>query len=518
MFGIRHDSKTPIEAAGPTDWPGGDPPDLDGLSTSDRHDAGGEPLVAALGCVRQHRPMVGSARTAELAARFGLSDQVRPIELCSGQSIELRRGELIAIVGPSGAGKSSALQRIAEQSPTSRFVDRVELDERRALIDCVAPESTLEDAGALLTACGLGEPALWLRSAEALSEGQRFRARLARGIALHARSAASAPLLCDEFCSSLHTRAALGVSYNLRKLTERLGLRVVVATGREELLTDLRPDTLVRVEATGRANVTRPPRRRRMPFSLLRSMVIEQGFKRDYEPFAEQHYRCGDELGFVDKVFVLRERRTREALGVVVYAHGPLELGLRNQATEKRFVRNPQALNRQVRILRRLVIHPDVRGCGLGRHLVRKTMPLVGTEYVECLAGLGLFTTVFVNAGMTPIGQCRPSPRTIQALAALRQMDVDPLEQRFEQLVARRPAVQRIVAGVVRDWYAATTGGGEQRVARQSPELLARLFRGLLGSTPTYYLWSRSRRTAAARRTRKRASRDAATRTGARSA
>lgn len=482
------------------------------------HDASDEPLVASLDSVRRYRPMIGSARTAELAARFGLSDEIRPIELLPGQSIEIRRGKLIAIVGPSGAGKSSALQRVAEQFPTSRCVDRIELDVRSALIDCVAPESTLEDAGSLLTACGLGEPALWLRSAEALSEGQRFRARLARGIALHARSAASAPLICDEFCSSLHTRAALGVSYNLRKLTDRLGLRVVVATSREEVLADLRPDTLVRVEATGRASITGSPRRRRTPFSMLRSLIIEQGFKRDYDPFAEQHYRRADELGFVDKLFVLRERRSRETLGVVVYAHGPLELGLRNQATEKRFVRNPQALNRQLRILRRLVIHPDVRGCGLGRHLVRKTMPLVGTPYIECLAGLGLFTTVFVNAGMTPIGQCRPSPRTTQALAALRQMDVDPLGQQFEQNVARKPAVHRIVAGVVRDWYAATTGGGAERVARQSPELLARLFRGLLGSTPTYYLWSRSQRSTTARGTGRRAKRDVRTQTGARSA
>ena len=45
------------------------------------------------------------------------------------------------------------------------------------------------------------------------------------------------------------------------------------------------------------------------------------------------HYREADELGFVDKVFVLRERGSGERLGIVVYAHPPLELALRNRAT-----------------------------------------------------------------------------------------------------------------------------------------------------------------------------------------
>jgi hypothetical protein len=40
-------------------------------------------------------------------------------------------------------------------------------------------------------------------------------------------------------------------------------------------------------------------------------------------------------------------------------------------------------------------------------------------------------------------------------------------------------------------WYRATTAEGAARVARQAPPLLARLFRGLIGSRPVYYLWKR---------------------------
>jgi hypothetical protein len=176
-----------------------------------------------------------------------------------------------------------------------------------------------------------------------------------------------------------------------------------------------------------------------------------------------------------------------------VYSYPALELSLRNKATNGWFSRNPQRVNRHLRILRRLVIHPDVRGCGLGHYLVRKTMPLLGTEYVECLAAMGEFNPVFERAGMTRVGQYDAPPGPRAALESLQAMDVDPQSAEFVVHVARRPAVRTVVAQAVADWYAATTAGGEKRVERQSPEILARTFRGLSGVRPVYYLWRRRR-------------------------
>jgi len=203
------------------------------------------------------------------------------------------------------------------------------------------------------------------------------------------------------------------------------------------------------------------------------------------------HYRATDELGFVDKVFVLREGVDGEPVGIVVYSHGPLELAMRNKATHGRFVRRPHEVNRRFRILRRLVIHPDVRGCGLGRHLVRTTLPLVGTDYVECLAGMGDYNPVFERAGMKRIGRYETAPRRRAALEALSALDVNPNNAEFTRQVCRRRRVRKIVADIVYDWYSATTAGGERRVERQSPALLAQTFRGLVASRPVYYLWRR---------------------------
>lgn len=161
------------------------------------------------------------------------------------------------------------------------------------------------------------------------------------------------------------------------------------------------------------------------------------------------------------------------------------------KATDKWFSRNPKRVNRSLRILRRLIIHPDIRGCGLGHYLVRKTLPLVGTEYVECLATMGEFNPVFEKAGMKRIGQYEIQPQCKVALDALRAMDVDPNSREFPIQVCRRPRVRRIVAQVVHDWYATTTAEGEERAGRQSPRLLAQTFRGLIGSRPVYYLWKK---------------------------
>jgi energy-coupling factor transporter ATP-binding protein EcfA2 len=367
----------------------------------------------------------------------------------------------------------------------------VTFPDNAAIIDRVASRAPLPDALSILTSCGLGEAHLWVRPFNTLSDGERFRARLARALALHGRSNGAAPFLCDEFCSTLHRRAAKAISYCLRKITTKRRLSVVVASNHEDIITDLQPDTIVWFRGRGRCDLEQRRVSPQRPISLRRRSKIERGSKRDYDAFASMHYRASDELGFVDKVFVIRDGVGGEPVGIVVYAHAPLELSMRNRATDGVFSRNPKRVNRSLRILRRLVIHPDLRGCGIGHYLVRRTLPLVGTAYVECLASMGAVNPVFEKAGMRRIGQYDLSPSRQAAVDKLRAMDVDPNGRDFVRHVCRRRRVRAVVSKVVRDWYLATTGGGECRVERQSPHLLAQTFRGLIGSRPVYYLWQK---------------------------
>lgn len=464
--------------------------------------------MVPLACVRSHPVVQPSQRTELVRHRFGVvGDWGASIEIARGAGVELAPGRIVLLAGPSGSGKSSALGAIATQL-ARRLEDGIGVYDVQhgtfaagcAVIDEIAPDAEFGQAAEVLTACGLGEAGLWLKPYAALSEGEKFRARLARAISLagsvastsHSTLHAAPILLCDEFCSGLHRRCARAISHNLRKLVTRRGLCLIVACCTDELTADLDPDSVATFHRDGSCTVS--ARRTGIPatLSLARKLQIEPGAKRDYDEFAGMHYRGTDELGFVDRVYVLREGTGGDALGIVVYSHAALELSLRNQATGGWFSRNPQRVNDHLRILRRLVIHPDVRGCGLGHTLVRRTMPLLGTEYVECLAAMGEFNPVFERAGMTRIGQYDAPAGAQPALDALRAMDVDAKSADFPTAIARRPAVRSVVAKAVADWYAATTGGGHKRAARQAPEVLARTFRGLISVRPVYYLWKRS--------------------------
>jgi ABC-type ATPase with predicted acetyltransferase domain len=395
-------------------------------------------------------------RTADIGTCFGAPHAPRRVTVIEPTEIPLRPGEIVLIHGPSGSGKSSALAAIGRRCAGGCDVGRVSFPPDVAIVDRIAPSAPLPDALSLMTCCGLGEVDLWLRPFETLSDGEKFRARLARAVALHSRAAQAPPLLCDEFCANLHRRAAQAISFNLRKLVARRGLCIVLACAQEDVIPDLGPHVLARLRGRGKCEVQdraagfsprgaantwgpdRPKTAARSTLSLLRRLCIKTGAKTDYDAFAAMHYRATDELGFVDKVFVLREGVAGETLGVVVYAHSPLELSLRNQATDGWFKRRPRRVNRCLRILRRLVIHPDVRGCGLGHFLVRKTLPLLGTEFVECLAGMGEFNPVFEKAGMQRIGQYEVSPQRQAAAAALFRMGVgEPSAESSPKLCGR---------------------------------------------------------------------------------
>lgn len=449
-------------------------------------------------CRHGIQPLVRSSRAVDVALRFGLSLEPRTVTVVEPTRIPLSPGSIVAIVGPSGSGKSSVLRALRDR------LDRVYIDVSAILfnpcscvLDEIAPTGTLSEALEILSACGLAEARLWLRRFDELSEGERFRARLAKAAAMSIRMYRPAPILCDEFCSALHHRAARAVAFGVRKLAWRYGLCVVTAIHDDDVFPDLQPDIVIRLSGAGHRTMEQRASRRR-PFSLRARLRIDHGRRQDYEPFAAMHYRDTAELGFVDRVFVLRGPADAgssgsDLLGVIVYAHGPLELALRNEATGGRFVRRPDRLNREVRIIRRLVIHPDVRGCGLGRWLVRRTLPLVGTRYVECLAEMGEINPVFEKAGMSRIGRCPLPARSATVLTELRKLGADPLSPDFAIRACRDLQVRELIRRFVTMWYESTTGGGRGRTLRQTPVLLARLFRGIIAQRPVYYLWERKK-------------------------
>jgi ABC-type ATPase with predicted acetyltransferase domain len=187
-------------------------------------------------------------------------------------------GEITLVIGPSGAGKSSLLRTL--RGLQLKHTCWINLSARilpaLPVVDCFGEDPSLNEVLSSLARVGLAEVWTFLRRPNELSEGQRWRLRLA--LALHAAKSMSHPdrgrihhgstvLVIDEFAALLDRITALIVARTLRRAMEcsrrgnRTLLGALVATSHDDLIHTLDPDTIVHCDF-GRLTVRRIPRAR----------------------------------------------------------------------------------------------------------------------------------------------------------------------------------------------------------------------------------------------------------------
>lgn len=175
-----------------------------------------------------------TSHTAAVMSHFGVSRECGPHVIAQRLELSLRAGDVVLWTGASGSGKSSLLRATAAQCEGVVWLDQLLLPEG-ALVDAI--EWPFADALALLTSCGLGEPRLMLRTAAELSEGERYRFRLALAIACRPRW-----IVADEFSATLDRTLAKIIAANVRKLADRFRMGFLLATTHEDVAEDLAPD------------------------------------------------------------------------------------------------------------------------------------------------------------------------------------------------------------------------------------------------------------------------------------
>ncbi len=389
------------------------------------------------------RPRRRSLATAAVADLFGLPEREPAHTICDGLALDVRPGDLVLFVGPSGSGKSSLVRAAADQLSA---VDAFALPLPDVpLIDALA--GAVEERLAALAACGLSEARLLLRTPAELSEGQRYRFRLAFALAN-----GGAPFIAaDEFTATLDRVLAKVVTFNVRKLVTRAGVGLLAATTHEDVIDDLAPDLLVRCHGDGHIEAERRGRLRR-PISFADELWLSEGSAVDWPYFARWHYRA-HRLAFVKRVILLWHGA--EPVGICVFATPAASLALRSRyfgLSDPRAAVALSALNERLWLLQRVVLHPTYRGAGIASAFVRRACQSCDIDWIETLTAMGRANPFFERAGFVRVGVINRSGKAgqfgprggIAAETARKSRFSDPVYYVFDNRTRGRAAPESV--------------------------------------------------------------------------
>jgi ABC-type transport system involved in cytochrome c biogenesis ATPase subunit/GNAT superfamily N-acetyltransferase len=356
-----------------------------------------------------------SERVVAVAQGFGLGlDKWEKFVVYDNVELKVSPRDVVYITGDSGSGKSVLLRAI-KMDLGEDAVDgaHVQIEEDRPLVETVG--SSVEEAIELLSRVGLNDAFLFLRSYGQLSDGQKYRYRIAKLIESQKQW-----WLLDEFAATLDRDTAKIVAWNLQKAARAQGKAVIAATTHLDLLEDLSPDLHMHkrfgkeIHVTYGTNGTYAHK-----CSLLKEMQVQEGSRKDWQELAGFHYRS-HRLGAVRKIFCLK--RGEEVCGVIVYCYPPPSRFGRRMVAPKM---DMKMLNKKFSIISRVVIHPKYRTIGLGEKLVRETLRLAGTECVEMSAVMAKYNPFAEKAGMRKVAMQPPAKEAVRIMETLRTLGFD---------------------------------------------------------------------------------------------
>lgn len=191
-----------------------------------------------------------STRVLEVAEAFGLGLEDKSFTVYDNFTVDVRQGDVVYITGQSGSGKSLLLKDLARQIALEQKVadiDKVELLEY-PLIDQVGKDT--DEAIKILSMAGLNDAYLLIRKPSELSDGQRYRFRIAKLLESEARV-----WVADEFGAVLDRVTAKAVALNVRRFAASVGATLIVATTHKDLREELAPTLYVDKRFKDKINV-----------------------------------------------------------------------------------------------------------------------------------------------------------------------------------------------------------------------------------------------------------------------
>lgn len=246
------------------------------------------------------------------------------------------------IVGHSGDGKTTiARQAFGEQAYFSGNKWGT-----GSILDDFDESLSVEDITGALSHVGLSSPPAWLLPYSALSNGQKFRADLARAIL-----ETDGLIVFDEFTSVVDRTVAQIGAHAAQKFVRRQGRQLVAVTCHYDVTEWLEPDWVYDVTADQfhRGRLRRPPI----------NIQIEQCHHSAWRIFKEHHYLTG-EINKAARCFVAFVNGDPAAFcSVLPFPHPKLKGAWKEHRT---------------------VVLPDYQGVGLGNRLSETVGDLLLSE------------------------------------------------------------------------------------------------------------------------------------------
>ena len=199
------------------------------------------------------------------------------------------------VVGPSGSGKTSIGRVIFGQDKIYDYSRG--WDPSKPIIDCIAPDGDFNEVTGALANVGLGDVPAWLRPYRVLSNGEQFRAGLAKVICER-----PSEIVIDEFTSVVDRQIAKIGSQAFQKAWRRSNPngKVVLLTPHYDILDWVQPDWVIDTKT----KTFERGRLRRRPQIKLDIWQVNSSYWKFYkkhyyldlpEPIAAQHF-----IGTVD--------------------------------------------------------------------------------------------------------------------------------------------------------------------------------------------------------------------------
>lgn len=182
-----------------------------------------------------------SQRVLECAESFGLGLKDQEFIIYDKMEVEVNQGDVVYITGQSGSGKSLLLRELAAQMEEEglrvKNIDAITFEDV-PLIDQVGKDTN--DAIRLLSLAGLNDAYLFVRKPSELSDGQKYRFRIAKMIEKNYQV-----WVADEFGAVLDRITAKAIAFNLQKYARKVGATLIVATTHLDLKDELGPNVYV---------------------------------------------------------------------------------------------------------------------------------------------------------------------------------------------------------------------------------------------------------------------------------